>query len=252
MIVFGNGAAWGTAKTDINGNALATPTPVRFAVIQELGVDISREMKVLHGERSFPVAVGVGKGKISMKGKFGNFSAAMFGQLYAGRAAATAATLIQSDDAFVAAASVTVTPPSSGTFVSDFGIADVATGNPFVRVASAPAVGQYSVTAGGVYTFNATDAGKALLRNYSYTIAAAAGRSTYSLSNDVMGLAPTFSYSGQTTFQGKRLVLTLNNCISSKFNLPQKNDDFATPDFEFEAFDNGTGTLGTLMIEEPS
>ncbi len=251
MIVFGNGAAWGIAKTDINGAALATPTPVRFGVIQELGIDISRELKMLYGERSFAVAVGAGKGKISMKGKFGNFSAAMYGQLYAGRSPTTAGTFVQSDDPITIAASVATTPPSSGTFVADFGIIDVTTGTPFIRVASAPAVGQYSVSA-GTYTFNATDAGKAALRNYSYSVAAAAGRSLYNLSNDVMGLAPTFSYSGQTLYQGKRLVITLNNCISSKFNLPQKNDDFATPDFEFEAFDNGTGTLGTLLIEEPS
>ncbi len=251
MFVFGNGVAMGIATTDINGAALATPTPVRFATMQEIGIDISRELKMMHGEKTFAVAVGVGKSKIGGKGKFGNFSASMYGQLYAGRAPTTTGTFVQYDDPIVVAASVTTTPPASGTFVSNLGIVDIATGNAFNRVASAPAVGQYSES-GGTYTFNASDVGKAVLRNYSYSVATAAGRSTYSITNDVMGLAPTFRYIGQTLFQGKRLVIELNNCISSKFNLPQTNDNFATNDFEFEAFDNGTGVIGRLLIEEPS
>lgn len=251
MQVFGAGAVYGIPRTDFAGATLATPTPIRLGVLQEVSVDISRELKMLYGERSFPVGVGAGKGKLSVKAKMGNFSAAVYGQLYGGRAPTTTIKLLQVDDPITAAASVTTTPPSSGTFVSDLGIVEVSTGNPFRRVASGPAAGEYSLS-GGTYTFNAADVGKALLRNYEYQVATATGKSLYSLNNEIMGLTPTFKFAAQCLYQGKRLVLQLENCISGKFNLPMKNDDFAIPDFEFEAFDGGTGTLGYLTIEEPS
>ena len=251
MIIFGNGSAYARPLTDYAGNALATPTPVRFGVIQDLGVDISRELKMLHGEKAFPVAVGSGKAKISCKGKLGDFKASIWGSLYAGRSASTTVTAAVTDDPIVIATSVTTTAPSSGTYANDLGITNASTGLPFVRVASAPAVGQYSVSGIGTYTFNATDVGVAALRNFEYT-ATIAGNSQFNLVNEVMGLAPTFSYIGQTLFGGKVLTLKLNSCVSGKFNLPQKNDDYAQPDFEFEAFDNGSGTIGTLRLSEPA
>lgn len=251
MIIFGNGAAYGRATADATGAAIANPTPVRFGIIQDLSFDLSRELKMLYGEKSYPVAVGVGKGKASFKAKLGNFSAAVYGQLFAGRTASTAIKQMVTDDPIVAAVSVTTTPPSSGTFVTDYGITNASTGLPFKRVASAPATGEYSVTA-GTYAFAVADAGVAALRNYEYSIAATPGNSIFTLNNETMGLAPTFSYIGQTSYLGKKLVLSLSNCISGKFSIPQKNDDFAAQDFEFEAFDNGSGTLGYMTITEPS
>lgn len=251
MLLFGNGAAIARQLLDVSGTVNATPTPVRFAVLQDLAFEPSFELKMLHGERSFPVAVCRGKGKMSFKCKMGNFSAPMLGQYILGKSPVTAVKLLQVDDPITIAASVTTTPPSAGTFLTDLGIVSALTGLPFKRVASAPAVGQYSVST-GTYTFNASDVGQAALRNYEYSIAANPGNSMYNFDNDMMGLAPTFSYAGQTLYQGKRLVLNLTNCISGKMSLPQKNDDFALPDFEFEAFDNGAGNLGYMTITEPS
>lgn len=251
MIVFGNGAVFARQLLDAAGTTNATPTPVRFGVLQDVAFEPSFELKMLHGERSFPVAVGRGKGKMSFKAKMGNFSAAMLGQLLLGKAPTTAVKLLQVDDPITIAASVTTTPPNAGTFLTDLGIVSAITGLPFKRVASAPAAGQYSLS-GSTYSFNASDVGQAALRNYEYSIAANPSNSQYSFDNDIMGLAPTFSYAGQTLYQGKRLVLNLTNCISGKMSLPQKNDDFALPDFEFEAFDNGAGSLGYMTITEPS
>lgn len=252
MIIFGNGAAYGRQKTDAAGNVLATPNAVRFGIIQDLGFDLSRELKMLYGERAFPVAVGSGKGKADFKAKLGNFSAAMYGQLYAGRTASTTIRQMNTDVPLAITASLTISGiPNSGTFATDYGVTNASTGAAFSRVASAPAIGQYTVSAVGVYAFNAGDVGVAALFNYEY-VATVPGTSQFDLSNDVMGLAPTFSYVGQTSYGGKRLVIRLDNCISSKFSVPQKNDDFANQDFEFSAFDNGSNSLGTLMITEPS
>lgn len=254
MIVFGNGAAYGRMTIDVSGASVANPTPVRFAVLQDLGFEESYELKQLHGERQYAIAIGRGKGKLSFKCKLGNYSAAMRGQLLAGRSSTTAINLLQVDDPVAIAASVTTTPPNSGTFVSDLGIINALTGNPFKRVASAPAVGEYTVSGTGTYGFNAADVSAAipLLRNYEYSIAANASNSRYNFTNDIMGLAPTFSYFGQTLYQGKRLVLSLTSCVGGKISLPQKNDDFSMPDFEFEAQDPGNNVLGYMCITEPS
>lgn len=55
-----------------------------------------------------------------------------------------------------------------GTFVSDIGVTKVSDGTVLVKVASAPAAGQYSVDALGVYTFAAADANLAVLISYAY------------------------------------------------------------------------------------
>jgi hypothetical protein len=54
-----------------------------------------------------------------------------------------------------------------GPWASDRGVVYAATGVALTPVATAPAVGQYSVS-GGVYAFSAADAGQAILISYGY------------------------------------------------------------------------------------
>lgn len=61
----------------------------------------------------------------------------------------------------------TITVTHSAAFVEDLGVTKG--GTPMVKVASAPAAGQYSVAA-GVYTFNAADHGAAVVISYRYLI----------------------------------------------------------------------------------
>jgi hypothetical protein len=56
---------------------------------------------------------------------------------------------------------------SDGTFQSDVGVKD-ASGTAFTKVASAPAVSQYTVNATGLYTFNSANASAALTLSYAY------------------------------------------------------------------------------------
>lgn len=65
----------------------------------------------------------------------------------------------------------TITTANAAAFVADLGVKKA--GVPMVPVASAPAPGQYSVSA-GVYTFNAADHGAAVSISYRYLIAPAA------------------------------------------------------------------------------
>jgi|GEM_PF-1010259 len=52
------------------------------------------------------------------------------------------------------------------TLVSDRSVTRVSNSAALVKVASAPAVGQYSVSTAGLYAFNAADQGQAMLINY--------------------------------------------------------------------------------------
>src|SRR5581483_7910147 len=95
----------------------------------------------------------------------------------------------QAKEVHAAAASITPTPPGSGTFSKDLGVIAQATSVPLTRVASAPTVGKYAVTEpGGVYTFNASQTGN-LLISYEYTVTSLV---TIPISNPLQGFSPSF------------------------------------------------------------
>lgn len=67
-----------------------------------------------------------------------------------------------------ATAPFTVTPAlNGGSFISDGGVT-YSNLTPLTKVQSSPAVGQYSISAAGVYTFNSGDAGKGILISYTF------------------------------------------------------------------------------------
>ncbi|MFZ5544400.1 MAG: hypothetical protein ACOZJZ_12640 [Pseudomonadota bacterium] len=242
---FGVGALIATTKTDAQGNALAVPQSFRFGILQEIGTEFSFEGKTLHGSSIFPADRGRGKGKAAFTAKVAKIDIAGLAALHFGLTPSTGFKGPRFDDPITVPATpgpytVTVTPPSSGTFVADLGIADTSN-NRYERVASAPAAGQYSVTAGGQYTFNAADQGKALLASYEYSTSSGL---LMPLTNQLMGYSPSFSVILMNDSKGSKLAMKLNNCQSDKLSLPFKNEDFSIADFGFEAFDDGTGSLG--------
>jgi hypothetical protein len=74
------------------------------------------------------------------------------------------------------------------------------------------------------------------------------------LTNQFMGYTPTFKatfYTTKTT-QGAAagLALVLNACTASKLSLPTKTDDYEIQEFDFSAFADAAGTIGTLSAAE--
>ncbi len=55
-----------------------------------------------------------------------------------------------------------------GAWGGDLGVAYVATGAALTQVAAAPTVGQYTLSASGLYSFSAADAGAAVAASYGY------------------------------------------------------------------------------------
>ncbi|WP_126282740.1 DUF2163 domain-containing protein [Burkholderia stagnalis] len=64
---------------------------------------------------------------------------------------------------------IQVVPPDGGAFASNTSVTDIQ-GNVYTQVSGSPGGSQYSVTAGGLYTFNSSQAGQMVFISYSYTI----------------------------------------------------------------------------------
>lgn len=245
-IHFGSGAMYGVQTHDASGASLSTPTPVQFGSLQEVGVDMSFDSKKLYGAKQFPIAIGRGKGSIAFKAKLADIDGRVLSDLMFGQAASNGIRSTTTVGAAIPATpgpyTIAATPPSSGAFVADLGVIDATTGKSMTRVASAPATGQYSVSS-GTYTFAAADQGKAIM--YSYEYSAVSTTALYgSITNQLMGYSPFFSVALSNKYQGKDLTLRFNRCMSTKFSFPFKNEDFAVPDFEFEAMADDAGNIG--------
>lgn len=238
---FGAGALWGTPLTDATGTAIANPTPILFGVLQDVSVEISGDIKELYGQNQFAEAVARGKAKISCKAKFGRINGLLLNSLYFGQTVSSAISADYYDTVgSVIAASLTPTVPGSGTWARDLGVRD-ANGNPMTRVASAPATGQYAVTA-GVYTFNASDAGQTAFISFAYTgTSTVAKKST--VMNVQMGNAPSWRCDMSDGYSGGQTALSLYKCISGKLAFATKQDDFMIPEMDFSAFADSAGRV---------
>jgi len=249
MYLFGSSIMWGSPLADASGAAIAQPTPLIFGTLQDSEVDVKFDIKQLHGQNQFAVTAGRGKGQVTGKAKAADLRAGFLETIVFGVAGSAGLTSAVYDTVgTTVAASVVVTPPSSGTFAADLGVISASTGREFKRVASAPAAGQYSVSA-GTYTFAAGDVGQTVYINYRYTATSTVARNI-NINNQPMGYAPSFRLDMYMPFQGKSAILTLNNCITDGFKLSNKNDDFSIPEFGFTAFTDAGGVLGRLSVAE--
>lgn len=250
--VFGTGNMWAAATQDAQGNTIANPTPIKFGELQDIGIDIGRDLKKLYGQYNLPAAIGGGKMNYDFKAKFARFNGRIFNDLFFGNTL-TSGTLtgVHNDITGTAIPStpytITVTPPGSGTFARDLGVVD-SNGVPMQLVASGPTAGQYS-RAGAVHTFAAADTGKTVFISYTYTAAATTARSI-ALSQNMMGTLPIFGVDIAFTFNGKQTNWRFPNCVSSKLSFDPKQDDFAEGNFDFSAFADAAGNIGTLILAE--
>ena len=237
---FGAGVLIATTRTDSQGNLLAVPAPYRIGILQDISTDFSFEGKTLYGANQFAVDRGRGKAKLAFSAKTADINATALAALHFGVTPTVGVKLPVIDFAVTAALTVTISPPGGGTFVADLGVQDTS-GTPFTRTSAAPGVGQYSL-AGAVYTLNAADVGKALLISYEYS--GASGGVIVPMTNQLMGYSPSFSAILFNDSKGSKLAVKLTNCQSDKLSLPFKNEDFVIADFGWEAFDDGTGSVG--------
>ena len=239
MLAFGTGNFYGISSA-------ANSTPRKFATMQDVQFDLQFTTKQLYGQNQVALDIRRGQAKFTGKAKFAQISGSMLNDLFFSQTATTGLLLSAVGEAgTVSATPFTVTVANSATFDTDLGVVYAATGEPLIRVASAPTQGQYSVAA-GVYTFNSADTGVSVLIDYLYT--AATGGTKVALSNQSMGTTPTFMGVFSTTASGKNVTLKLNLCTSSKLSLQTKIEDYTIPELDFEVMADAANNIGTLSV----
>jgi hypothetical protein len=228
-------------------------SPLLFASLLDVSVDISGDIKEMNGQYTFPQAVARGKSKIQCKATSGQFDVNLFNQVFFGQTVTAGSTAFAQGEQHSVPTSTayTITATNGATFVQDMGVVYAATGLPLKQVVSPTTAGQYSVNSTtGVYTFSASDEGVAVLINYTYTVAASGH--TLAINNQLMGLAPTFQCTLGDSFNNngsiQTLTMTLYACTASKLSMPLKADDFMQTDIEWQAQTNAAGQVGFISM----
>lgn len=220
-------------------------TPQAFGTLQNVSIDLSWTTKELYGQYNFAVAVGQGNCKITGKAASANIQARLFNDIFFNSTLSQGelAAAVREPGTVPGSVAYTVTVANSSTFVEEWEVLNAATGQPFTKVASSPAAGQYSVSS-GVFTFASADANAQVLISYSYTISASGQK--LSLSQQLVGQAPIFSLllAGGYAASGATLPgIKLYACTGTKLSLATKQNDFAIPNFEFMAFADVAGRV---------
>lgn len=253
QLAFGSGSLWGN-RTDTTGSGIG---PVEFAILQGASVDWTFETRPLRGQYQYPVDHARGAGTITVRATFARIFGAIYGDLFFGISATTAGTIVSYNETGTVPASITytITVTQAATYAGDLGVyyaAGANAGRRFKSVTTPAAAGEYTVnTSTGVYTFASADASAAVLISYYYT------RSTGSriaITNKLSGETPTFKaiLTNAKTTQGTAhsADLVLNACTSNRLSLPFKMDDYMIEEFEFSAFADAAGNVGTLSVNE--
>lgn len=253
QLAFGAGDIFGVPLTDASGNAISNASPIKLGVVQEIGVDFSGDLKELYGQNQFAVAIARGKTKIQVKTKFAQLMGAGINSLFFGQTV-TAGTMggvyVDATGTLIPSTpyQITPTPPSSGTWQEDLGVIN-ASGIAMTKVASAPATGQYSVSA-GVYTFAAADTGLQVFINFRYSASVTAAKKI-TVANLPMGAAPTFKAFLQTNYGGKRALIVLYNAVAPKLTLfATKLDDFSMPALDFSGQADAANNVADIYLQE--
>jgi hypothetical protein len=250
---FGAGVLYAIPQFTAEGVAIATnvQSPVQFGIVQDVTIDDEAEVKELFGANAYPVDIGRGKSKITIKCKQAQFSAQLFNTIYFGQSLTAGYNAIYSDTTgtvvpgTAGATSVLINPvdPTGGTsvFVQDLGVQD-GNGVPYTRVASAPTGGQYTLTAtaGGstaTYLFGDQAVGSTVFISYQYSNSTnpSTGK-IMNVYNIPMGQVPVFAAQFFNSRRGQSIWRRFPACVATKLSMDFKNDDFSIPDFEISCF----------------
>ncbi len=239
---FGSGFLYGI-KSGSN------PTPVQFGALQDVNIDITFSIKELFSSKQFPVAIGRGTGKITGKADFGQFNAQAFNDLFFGETSLSSGRVVSvNGEAQTITANVVNVTHNGSNFSQDLGVVYAANGGVLTNVAASPVGAQYVLTSNGLYTFNNSQNNLPVLVSYQYTDSTTGSKIV--LANQALGSFPQFAVALNTSFNSKLLTLNLNACMSSKLGLSTKLEDFTIPAFEFAAFADSGGNIGTLSLDE--
>ncbi|MDQ9009036.1 hypothetical protein RFI36_04675 [Acinetobacter gerneri] len=234
--LFGAGKIFATPIQDVYGKPVDNASPVEVGVLQSTSVDISYDLKELHGRGQFAVDAARGKGSIKCKATMGRINGALLNSIFFGGVVADGGidVVTQTINGEVVPAGGKVTPivPNAGTFIKNLGVTN-SKAVALTRVSGVPETGQYSVDAAGVYTFATADVGKTVFISFKYS-ATVAGAKSGLVSNLDMGYTPEFAVDLFREYKGKFFGIEFFRCVSNKLAFSSKLDDYDLPEFEFQ------------------
>lgn len=226
---------------------IAGITPVRFGILQDVSLDFSADLKELYGQGRYAIALAPGKTKVEIKAKFAGIRGNLFNQLYFGATATATQTMYADSEADTVPASTTytVTAANGASFVQDEGVFYQATGLPLTKVGSITTIGQYvpPTASPGVYTFSSSDASAGVYISYLYSSTSGV---QIPISNQKMGVGPSFKVVLAGTFDGRQANYIFNQCQSSKLSLPFKQDDYEISELDFMVAADINGNIGSI------
>jgi len=223
---------------------VANPTPVPIASLKSCKVGVKQGKAVFRGNQLDVIDVGNKARDWSVDIQHADFRGSVL-QLVATGGVKVAGGILPAigEQQTIAAAAFTVS--QSAVFTEDGGVLDLTAGKFLQRVASAPAVGQYSGPVAGVYTCNATDNGHVVLATYSYTPASPVGETT-TVSNAIQSQSVPFKlrvYNPWVVNGSTRLVgLDFPSVHFEEIDLDFKVEDFAAQNLKGFASQDMIGT----------
>ena len=246
VLQFGTGLLYGTPNA---GNLAVNPTPIRL-LLQEVSIDFKADLKKLWTQGQFPIAKARAKVEVSGKAKIVNFDPDPMNQLFFAQAVA-AGMIVPIDREIAPVSGTTITVLKSANFEQDNGVQYTngsSAGATLIKVASAPAQGEYSVNATtGVYTFNVADNNIGMAISYTYTNTSRG--KTITLNNQLMGYAPEIAMDVWNNFRNKVLGIRLYSCVVGSWTFPSKLDDFWISDIAFDASTDASDSLGKIFAD---
>lgn len=242
--------AFGPGAIIVTRTDIANQTPINIGYAQEFSPEFSGNIKELYGQNQYPLDAARGTVKISGKIKAAVLSGIAWNSVFFGNNFVTGGIKWNPNEAAVVPTTpFQVTVVNAATFDQDLGVVYAASNLPLIKVASAPTVGQYSVSGVGVYTFAAADVASALLINYTSTVVTG---QTLNITNTLLGSSPTFKLDYYTVRSGKAFIARYNQCQGAKISMASKLEDFLMPEFEIHMFADATGNVGKLIFPEIS
>lgn len=172
---FGVGVVNAKQTRDNRGRSIPEDQREYIAIekVSGLTFETGTETRTLVGPDNFPIATATGAktltGTLNLYGDDLNFRALTEGVSI--KNGATGIFWKYNTFSIPVGGSLTISPVDNGTFKEIVSVIYEAGAKKFKKVASAPGVGEYSVTSAGVLTFNEADVGKEVYVNYKYTTA---------------------------------------------------------------------------------
>ena len=235
------------------GNLAVNPTPLQGFTVQDVSVDISGDIKELRGQNQFADDTATTDKKLTGKFGIGRKDLTMFNQIFFADTISTTGQSVSPNEPHTVPAmtayTITVTPPASGTFQFDLGVYYTGTGIELIKVASSPALGQYSVNEStGIYTFAAADASADVTISYSYTMTTHGA--TYQVNNQTIGYGPQIEVWIVDTYQSLVVsganvynVIRVYSAKVNKITIGNKRADYSIPEVDWAGFASASGRV---------